>query len=108
MTLVQKIANKEVLLILDKLNLKNKIPNEVLMGMAMNQDEAWNFVYKENVPLSKQRLTRQTIILLTSLYFLYICEDEAEKENLRRIYVENEEKKREETLNKLNNLSGNY
>lgn len=106
MTTKQKIANKEVLIILDKLNLTSKIPKELLVAMKNNQDESWNFVYNDNLKLEEQKMTRQTIILFTSLYFMYICEDNNEKENLKKIYMENEKRNSEETLNKLNNLNG--
>lgn len=105
MTLKQKIANKEVLIILDKLNLMDKIPTDVLAAMKNNQDESWSFVYNDNLKLEEQKITRQTIILFTSLYFIYICEDNNEKEKLKKIYMENEKKHNEETMNKLNNLN---
>lgn len=106
MTFKQKIANKEVLIILDKLNLMDKIPKDLLGAMKNNQDESWSFIYNDNLKLEEQKMTRQTIILFTSLYFMYICEDNTEKEKLKKIYIENEKRHNEETMNKLNNLNG--
>ena len=105
MTLKQKMANKEVLIILDKLNLMDKIPKDLLDAMKNNQDESWSFTYNDNLKLEEQKITRQTIILFTSLYFMYICEDNTEKEKLKKIYIENEKRHNEETMNKLNNLN---
>lgn len=101
MTTKEKIANKEVLIILDSLNLTDKIPEKVLKYMESNQDENWKFTYNKNLKLEEQKLTRQTIILFSSLYYLYICENINEKERLKNIYIENERKYNEECKKKL-------
>ena len=106
MTIKQKIANKEVLIVLSKLNLINKIPKDIILSMQNNQDKDWNFVYNDSLPLDKQRLTRQTILMFSNLYYMYICEDNAEKEKMKAIMQENERKANEEMKAKLNNLNG--
>lgn len=106
MTIKQKIANKEVLIVLSKLNLINKIPKDIILSMQNNQDKDWNFVYNDSLPLDKQRLTRQSILMFSNLYYMYICEDNAEKEKMKAIIQENERKANEEMKAKLNNLNG--
>ena len=106
MTIKQKIANKEVLIVLSKLNLLNKIPKDIILSMQNNQDEDWNFVYNDSLPLDKQILTRQSILMFSNLYYMYICEDNAEKEKMKSIMQENERKANEEMNARLNNLNG--
>lgn len=106
MTNNQRIANKEVLIVLNKLNLVNKIPKDIILGMQNNQDKNWEFVYNNSLPLDRQRLTRHSIIMFSNLYYMYICEDNAEKEKIKAIVTENERKSIELTKEKLNNLNG--
>ena len=92
MTLAQKRANNEVLVILNQFNLTNKIPQNVLKNIQENQDENWNFIYDDTLELEEQKIQRQTAILFSTLYLMYLCEDEKEKEELKQIYRENEQK----------------
>lgn len=105
MTQKQRIANKEILIVLNKLNLTNKIPKDILLGMQNNQDENWNFVYIDNVPLDKQKLTRQSIIMFSNLYYMYICKDNTERQKIKDILQENEKRQYEEMTDRLNNLN---
>ena len=92
MTLKQKIAIKEVIVILDKLDLLYKIPKSVLENLERNKEDRWEFVYNNNLKLEEQNITRETSILLSVLYLMYICEDDKEKQKLKSIYMENEKK----------------
>lgn len=105
MTKKQRIANKEILIVLDKLNLLNKIPKEIILTMKSNQDDNWIFIYNDKLKLEEQKLTRQSIIFFSSLYYMYICDNNSEKEIIKRICQENEKKANEETMSKLNNLN---
>lgn len=95
MNTIKKRANFEVLVILNKFNLIDKIPEQVLLSMKQNQDENWNFVYDDNLELEEQKITKETAILLSSIYLRYICENQEEREELKKIYEENEKNKRQ-------------
>ena len=105
MTNAQRIANKEVLIILNKLNLINQIPKNIILNMQNNQDENWNFIYNDNLPLDKQKLNRKSIIMFSALYYKYICKDSNEREKIKMILQENEKKAIAQTEEKLNNLN---
>jgi len=91
MTINQKRANKEVLVILKKFNLEKEIPNEVVKNIEENQDNDWNFVYDDSLELEEQNMLRETAILFSTLYLMYICKDNNEREELKQIYKANEE-----------------
>lgn len=105
MTAKQKIANKEILIVLSKLNLVDKIPKDIISSMKNNQDDNWNFVYEDGVPLDKQKLTRQSIIMFSNLYYMYICKDNTERQKIKDILQENEKRQYEEMTDRLNNLN---
>lgn len=105
MTIKQKIANKEILIVLDKLNLINQIPKDIILSMKNNQNKDWNFVYDDTLRLEQQKLTRQSIILFSNLYYMYICENHKEREKIRLICSENEKKASQEAMEKLRNLN---
>ncbi len=104
MTLEQKRANVETLIILEKLNIIDKIPEDIIKDMRSNIDATWNFEYDDNTPLEKQNILRMTAVILSTLYLMYICEDNDEKQKLKKLYEENEQKYNEESLKKLNNF----
>lgn len=81
---------KESLVILNELNLLEKIPNTLLEDMRNRQDNSWNFVYDRTVPLESQKLLKDTAELLSVIYLKYICENDNEKQLLRKIYEEND------------------
>lgn len=95
MTITEKRANKEVLIILNELNLLNQIPQDVCNNLYKNQDESWPFVYDSNLKLEEQRILRDTAVLFSTLYLMYICNDVEEKSRLKSIYEENEIKNKE-------------
>ena len=68
----QKKAYKEVLIILEELNLKEQIPKEII------------------------NLLKETTKLLSILYLTYICKDKDEKNEIIKIYEETQRKKDKE------------
>lgn len=90
MTITERRANKEVLIILNELNLINQIPQNVYSNLYKNQDESWNFVYNPNLKLEEQKILRDTAVLFSTLYLMYVCKDNKEKSRLKLIYEENE------------------
>ncbi|MBR2289653.1 MAG: hypothetical protein IJ867_03375 [Clostridia bacterium] len=94
MTTEEKRVNRELLVILNQFHLTDKIPSELLQNLQNNQDESWPFVYEENLKLEEQKIKRQTAILFSDIYIMYICKDEAERARLKQIYIDNEEKRK--------------
>ena len=47
---------------------------------------------KKNIPLENQKIMRKTIVLLSTIYVAYICNDGKEKEKLKKLYLQNEKK----------------
>ena len=90
MKIEEKRAYKEALIILEKLNLLNYIPQEILNKIIENQDNEWDFQYDINKTLEEQVSSKETAILLSTLYLMYICDDINEKQELKKIYTENE------------------
>lgn len=90
MTIAQRRANTEVLIILDKFNVTNEVPENIIQNMRENQDTDWKFEYDDNLKLEDQKITSQSAILFVTLYFMYICKSEEEKQELKKTFEENE------------------
>ena len=92
----QKKAYKEVLIILEELNLKEQIPKEIINLLEENKDNNWNFKFDKNIPLEEQKILKETTKLLSILYLTYICKDKDEKNEIIKIYEETQRKKDKE------------
>lgn len=71
---------------------KEKIPVEIRNFFKKEKDINYIKNINPNVSIKKQDLKFDTLAIIALLNLNYICEDENEKENLRKIYFENEEK----------------
>ena len=92
MTTNEKKAYTETLVILDSLNLSDNVPKELIEIMRSNRDTNWDFTFNSKIPIENQKVLKSTVILLSTIYIAYICKDEQEKEELKKIYAENEKK----------------
>ena len=106
MSIVEKRANTEVLVILEKLNMLDRIPENVLLNMRNNRDETWNFVYDDNFKLEEQNINKETATLLSSIYLMYICDEQKKKEELKQLYERNEELSKQRQKNSLEDVLG--
>lgn len=88
----ERKAYKEVLIILEKLNLVQMIPENVIETLKTERDENWQFEYDETLPLEEQNILRDTAILFSNLYLAFVCKDAEEKESLKNIYSTNQTK----------------
>lgn len=88
---LQRRSYKEILIILNELEIIEKIPQKLLEKMENEQDNNWNFIYDKNLPLESQNILKNTAELLSIIYLMFICEDEKEKQTLYEIYTQNEE-----------------
>ncbi|MBQ8298752.1 MAG: hypothetical protein IJX99_02615 [Clostridia bacterium] len=86
-------AYTEVLTILKELNLLNSIPKELVYNMERERDLEWQFEFDKNEALENQRMLRKTAVILSTLYIMYMCDDNDEKSYLKALYEANENEK---------------
>lgn len=89
-TIQERRAYKEVLIILENLNLIGKIPENVISTLKSQQAANWNFVYNQELELDEQNILRETAMIFSNLYLAFICNDAEEKEELKETYAANQ------------------
>ena len=77
---------------------KRKIPKNMKEFFKEQKDKGYKKEIDINIPVEEQNLKEETLALIALLYIKYICEDEEEKQNLKKIYAENESRYRKETV----------
>ena len=97
----QKKAYKEILVILEELELKNDIPKDLIDMFEKEQDVNWNFNLEKDKPLEEQNLMKETTNLLSVLYMTYICKDKKEQKELIKSYEKTQEEKDKKYLENL-------
>ena len=95
-TIQERRAYKEVLIVLEKLNLISEIPETIINLFKTEQDNRWGFVYDEELELEEQNILRETAVIFSNLYLAFICKDVEKKEQLKEIYIINQ-KQHDET-----------
>lgn len=75
--------------LLDEYN-KSKIPQKLREYFKIEKDREYIKDINPNKPIKEQNLKEETLALIAMLNLRYWCEDEKEKERLKRIYVKNE------------------
>lgn len=87
-----KEAYGEICEFLDLLgdNYKNEIPKEVLKLFKENTKKGYIPHINPNTPIEEQKLKDRTLTLISILYLKYWCKDENEKDNLKKVYINNE------------------
>lgn len=101
---MESVANKslaevyEVLKHLSQIEY-NKIPKETIDIIVQNKDKNYKWKYDENKSLSKQKLSREAVAILSYINLEYLLNDEKRK-LMEEIYEMNE-KKLEEKKNEL-------
>ena len=68
-----------------------KIPNELKDAIKMEKDNNYSWKYDESKPLTQQNLDRKAIAILSYLNMEYLLNDE-QKELMKKIHQNNEEK----------------
>ena len=88
---MDKIIYAELDCIFNQLNSKDllKVPKEVIRYFSENKDENYNCSIDLHIPLEEQHLHLETIRYLCAINYLYLS-DEDEREELRKIYEEND------------------
>ncbi len=87
-------AYAEVLLILSYMEQKyvDMIPKKLLELFNEEKDKNYQPKINPNISLAEQNLQRKTLALLAMLNLNYWCKDEKEKEEMLKIYSENDKK----------------
>ena len=90
------LAYSEVYEILNLLEdeYKNRVPEKVIEFFERERDENYNPIIEIDVPLDKQNLKRETMVLLAILNMNYWCDNEDEKQEMLNSFNENEASKK--------------
>lgn len=68
----------------------NKIPLKLRELFKEEKDKEYKKQIYSEIPIKDQNLKRETLAIIAMLNLQYWCEDEKEKERLRKIYAQNE------------------
>ena len=87
-------AYTEVLLILSYMEQKyvDMIPKKLLELFNEEKDKNYQPNINPNISLAEQNLQRKTLALLAMLNLNYWCKDESEKQEMLKMYAENDKK----------------
>ena len=90
------LAYSEVYEILNLLEdeYKNRVPKKVIEFFERERDEKYNPIIEIDVPLDKQNLKRETMVLLAILNMNYWCDNADEKQEMLNSFNENEASKK--------------
>ena len=75
--------------LLDEYN-RNKVPKKLREYFKKEKDNTYTKIIDPNIPIKEQNLKEETLALIAMLNLLYWCEDEEEKQRLKKIYSDNE------------------
>ena len=97
-------AFSEVKCILDFLPIHytEKLPKKLLNIINSLYDEKFKIKINTNIELKKQNFTEDTKNIIAVLKYNYWCKNDEEKENLARMFKENEDKYQEDLREKYN------
>ena len=97
-------AYVEILEILSYMEQKyvDMIPKKLLNLFYEEKDKDYKIDINPNVSLAEQNLQRKTLVLLAMLNLNYWCEDETEKQEMLKMYADNDKKIEEEMRERYN------
>lgn len=89
------LAYSEVYEILNLLEdeYKERVPKKVIEFFEEEMDKEYSPIIDVNIPLDKQNLKRETMVLLAILNLNYWCDSEEEKQEILNGFAENEKLK---------------
>lgn len=79
---------------------RNKVPMKLRKFIMENKLEGYESEIRIDVPIEQQEIHPDTQAFIGMLYLNYWCKDEEEKEELKRIFTENENKLQKELKQK--------
>ena len=83
-------------------NFINKLPKSLYEMIKKEKSSSYNPQYKANVKLEEQNIKRESLSMIALFHLNYWCESEEEKQELKSIFLENEEKYQAEIREKYN------
>ena len=81
---------------------KNQIPLKLRKFFKEQKDQEYHKGINTSIPIKDQNLKSETLALIALLNLQYWCNDEDEKERLKKIYADNERKYQDEMREKYN------
>lgn len=79
-----------------------KVPTKLRNLYKENRKKGYNPVYSRDIPINEQGIKKETITMIGLLHLNYWCRTEVEKEELRKIFKENETTHEKELFGKYN------
>jgi len=80
----------------------NKLPNKLFELIKDERLDSYNPQYNLELPLEEQNVKEETIDMIALFYLNYWCSSKEEKEQLKEVWKENEEKYEKELNEKYN------
>ena len=71
---------------------KYQVPDKLREFFKKEKDPNYYKGINPNIPIKNQNLKEETLAIIALLNLQYWCDDEEEKERLKKVYAENEEK----------------
>ncbi|MCR5146025.1 MAG: hypothetical protein K6B70_01575 [Clostridia bacterium] len=81
---------------------RNEVPTKLRELFKKEKDNNYHKGINPNIPIKEQNLKKETLALIALLNLQYWCKDEKEKERLKQVYANNENKYQEELREKYN------
>lgn len=81
---------------------RNEVPSKLREFFKKEKDNNYHKGIDPNTPIKEQNLKNETLALIALLNLQYWCKDEKEKERLKQVYANNENKYQEELREKYN------
>ena len=80
-----------------------KLPKTVLKVIIENREENYNPKYNMAISLKEQDVNRKTLAMIALLHYNYWCDTEEDRQKLKTILENNEEKRQKEMREKYSN-----
>lgn len=87
-------------------NTKAKIPNKICNKIEFNRLKSYNPLYNLNQEVNEKTFSREALAIITAIYLQYLCDDEDEKNNLRKFIRKNGEIENQNLFNIFDNRVG--
>ena len=91
----------EFLSLLDE-KTRNEVPTKLRELFKKEKDKNYHKEINTIIPIKEQNLKKETLALIALLNLQYWCKDEKEKERLKQVYANNENKYQDELRQKYN------
>ena len=75
---------------------RNEVPIKLRQLFKEEKDKEYHKQINPNIPIKEQNLKSETLALIALLNLQYWCKDENEKERLKQVYSNNENKYQKE------------